>query len=83
MIFYEIAFIFGSQKFKNKSTVVHNIRIDLVEPMWSSFPAGISVDTFAIVAVARISVASTGVPHVSNRLSMRVLALTQAASDLP
>lgn len=43
---------------------------------------GVSGDTFAIATVARISVASTGAPHVSKRRSMRVLALTQAASDL-
>lgn len=63
--------------------VFHNVQIDPVERMWWSFPAGISGDAFAIAAVARISVASTGAPHVSNILSMRVLALTQAAPDLP
>lgn len=52
-----------------------------LEPMWWSFPVGISGDTFAIATLARISVASAGMPHVSKRKSMRVLALTQAASD--
>jgi len=43
---------------------------------------GIWGDAFATVTVARISVASAGAPHVSKRKSMRVLALTPAASDL-
>lgn len=39
--------------------------------MWLSFPLGISGDAFAIATLDRISVASTGVPHVSNRKSTR------------
>lgn len=54
----------------------------MIEPMRWNFPVGVSGDTFTIANVARISVASAGAPHVSKRKSMRVLAPTQAASDL-